>query len=225
MNKLSFVLIILFSFFTFSETRNVTFEGKNFTLTLPDGYCDQTDKTMGLLFLPFLKKSLSNMSGPTMTPIMVFSECGHEFSFVDGNYPFGYVALQKIGYEISQIDLNNIMAEAVTDKSFVDEINKSSTKGNEKTFKDLGMKAKMKGISVEDNGWLYGDENVGIFTMINEGFVDGVVFKERVLTSSTVVGEYQIAVYITNDLDNDTDYEVLTYELAINGEILAENNR
>ena len=69
MNKLSLVLVLLFSFFTFSEARNVTFEGKNFMLTLPDGYCDQTDKALGKVYLKFIENRLSNMSGPQMTPI------------------------------------------------------------------------------------------------------------------------------------------------------------
>jgi len=225
MNKLSLVLILLFSFFTFSEARNVTFEGKNFMLTLPDGYCDQTDKTLGKVYLKFIENNLSNMSGPQMTPILVFTKCGQEFNFTGDNYPLGYVALQNVGFNFSQKETNNLFIEAMKDQSFIDELNKSTTKGMEKTFKDLGMRAKLKGMSLDVTGWLWGDEYVGIISTVNEGFIDGEVVKESVMAAITVVDKYQIAVYITNDQNSDVDYEVLAYELAINGELLAKNNR
>ena len=61
--------------------------------------------------------------------------------------------------------------------------------------------------------------------MVNEGLVDGEVFKEKVMSAFTVVGKYQISLYIANELNSDVDYEVLIYELAINGENLAKKNR
>ena len=111
------------------------------------------------------------------------------------------------------------------DQSFVDDINKQTKKGLEKTFKDLGMRTKFKGISFDDNGWLWGDEYVGILSTNNEGFVAGEVLNEKVMMAVTVVNEFQVALYITNDQNSDVDYEVLTYELAINGERLAKKNR
>ena len=225
MKKISLFLILFISFFSITEEKEVVFQGKKFVITLPDGYCDQTDEIFGQIYLGFLKNNLNNMSGPQMTPVVVFSKCGQEFNFVGTNYPIGYVALQNVGFYLSQIDTNNLYAEAIKDQSFVDDINKQTKKGLEKTFKDLGMRTKFKGISFDDNGWLWGDEYVGILSTNNEGFVAGEVLNEKVMMAVTVVNEFQVALYITNDQNSDVDYEVLTYELAINGERLAKKNR
>ena len=225
MKKISLFLILFISFFSITEEKEVVFQGKKFVITLPDGYCDQTDEIFGQIYLGFLKNNLNNMSGPQMTPVVVFSKCGQEFNFVGTNYPIGYVALQNVGFYLSQIDTNNLFAEAIKDQSFVDDINKQTKKGLEKTFKDLGMRTKFKGISFDDNGWLWGDEYVGILSTNNEGFVAGEVLNEKVMMAVTVVNEFQVALYITNDQNSDVDYEVLTYELAINGERLAKKNR
>ena len=225
MKKISLVLILFISFFSITEEKEVVFQGKKFVITLPDGYCDQTDEIFGQIYLGFLKNNLNNMGGPQMTPVVVFSKCGQEFNFVGTNYPIGYVALQNVGFYLSQIDTNNLFAEAINDQSFVDDINKQTKKGLEKTFKDLGMRTKFKGVSFDDNGWLWGDEYVGILSTNNEGFVAGEVINEKVMMAVTVVNEFQVALYITNDQNSDVDYEVLTYELAINGERLAKKNR
>ena len=80
--------------------------------------------------------------------------------------------------------------------------------GVEETFDDLGIRSKLR-VLMNENVWLWGDEHVGIFSMVNEGFVEGEVFKEKVMTAFTVVDKYQISVYIANELNSDDDFEVL----------------
>ena len=58
MKKISLVLILFISFFSITEDREVVFEGKKFVITLPVGYCDQTDELMGQLYLPQIKQNL-----------------------------------------------------------------------------------------------------------------------------------------------------------------------
>tara|TARA_A100001388_G_C28742528_1_gene487646 strand:- start:638 stop:1315 length:678 start_codon:yes stop_codon:yes gene_type:complete len=225
MKKISLVLILFISFFSITEEKEVVFEGKKFVITLPEGYCDQTGELMGQIFLPYIKQNIANTGNTAITPLMIFSKCDHEFSFGASNHPWGWVTLQKDVVAWPQKELNNFMAAAVTEQSFIDEINKETTKGVEKTFRDMGVRSKIKGITSDNNGWHWGDEYVGIFSMVNEGLVDGEVLKERVLGAFTVVGKYQIGLYIANELNSDDDFEVLIYELAINGERLAKNNR
>ena len=225
MKKISLVLILFISFFSITEDREVIFEGKKFVITLPEGYCDQTDELMGRLYLPMIKQNLVNVGNLDITPVMVFSSCDHEFNFLGSNYPLGWITLASNSMRWSQKELNLFMANAVVEQSFIDEVNKETSKGLEKSFKDMGIRSKIKGSTANDNGWHWGDEYVGIFSMVNEGLVDGEVFKEKVMSAFTVVGEDQISVHITNELNSDVDYEVLTYELAINGENLAKRNR
>ena len=61
MKKISLVLILFISFFSITEDREVIFEGKKFVLTLPNGYCDQTEELMGQIFLPYIKKWLIDL--------------------------------------------------------------------------------------------------------------------------------------------------------------------
>ena len=225
MKKISLVLILFISFFSITEDREVVFEGKKFVITLPVGYCDQTDELMGRLLLPQIKQNLVNIGETDITPVMAFSSCDHEFNFFGNNYPLGWITLQSDGMRWSQKELNLFMADAVVEQSFIDEVNKVTSKGLEKSFEDMGLRSKIKGSTANDNGWHWGDEYVGIFSMVNEGLVDGEDFKEKVMSAFTVVGKYQISLYIANELNSDVDYEVLIYELAINGENLAKKNR
>ena len=225
MKKISLVLILFFSFFFFAEEREVVFEGKKFVITFPDGYCDQTDTIYGSILLPIMKQNAINMGEDPVLPLIIFSKCGQNFNFGGANHPLGWVAIQNFGFVLSQEEANNFMEELLRDESFIDEVNQVSKKGNEKTFRDLGIKAKIKGISTDRNGWLWGDENVGIFLMFNEGLIEDKVNKERVLGALTMADEYQIGLYISDDQNGDVDFEVLTYELAINGERLAKKNR
>ena len=224
MKKISLFLILFISFFSITEDREVVFEGKKFVITLPEGYCDQTDELMGRLYLPQIKQNLVNIGETDITPVMTFSSCDHEFNFLGTNYPLGWITLQRDG-KWSQNELNLFMANAVVEQSFIDEVNKVTSKGLEKSFKDMGVRSKFKGSTANDNGWHWGDEYVGIFSMVNEGLVDGEVIKERGMSAFTIVGKYQISLYISNELNSDVDYEVLIYELAINGENLAKRNR
>ena len=224
MKKISLVLILFISFFSITEEKEVVFGGKKFVLTLPNGYCDQTEELMGQIYLPFIKQNVAN-TGLPMEPKMIFSKCNKEFSFVGSNYPLGWIILQNNDFNFSQKELNNFMANAVTEQLYVDEVNKIAKGGVEETFDDLGIRSKLKGSNANENVWLWGDEHVGIFSMVSEGFVEGEVFKEKVMTAFTVVDKYQISVYIANELNSDDDFEVLIYELAINGERLAKKNR
>ena len=75
MKKISLVLILFISFFSITEDREVVFEGKKFVITLPVGYCDQTDELMGQLYLPQIKQNLVNIGETDITPVMAFSSC------------------------------------------------------------------------------------------------------------------------------------------------------
>ena len=224
MKKISLFLILFISFFSITQEKEVVFQGKKFVITLPDGYCDQTNETLGQFYLSAIKRNLSNIGGPKMTPLMAFAKCGQEFNFVD-NYPLGWVGIQNLGYSFSQEEINDMYAETMADQTFLNEINKITKKGIEKSFEDLGIRSKFKGMSWDANGLLWGDKYVGITSTVNEGFAGGEVIKEKVMMAVTIVNEFQVALYITNDQNSDVNYEVLTYELAINGERLAKKNR
>ena len=84
MKKISLFLILFISFFSITEDREVVFEGKKFVITLPVGYCDQTDELMGRLYLPQIKQNAN--TGLPIEPKMVFSKCNKEFSFVGSNH-------------------------------------------------------------------------------------------------------------------------------------------
>ena len=187
---------------------NIKYLGVEVAYPLPRGFCDITEELLGIMLKGFLDK----IDDPTIPKAqIIISTC--DSGKRQGAYPWGWIGLQK-DQPMPQSTYNKFVEGLLNDEKIYGSLTKKMDELSSEAFADTFGMAVDANMGKQKVVWADDD---GITLIMNgESVVDGVLVKEVILSSSSVVGGTYFHTYIYNAIDGDISGKDIAVELINN---------
>ena len=188
---ITFVLSIYPAIVFADNVERVLFEGSELLYPLPQGFCNVTEDLQGII----LKEVLDKQQNP-MLPVaqLIIAPCQPNAS--NPAYPWGWIGLMKDNSRLTQETLNKMMAKLLANEDLLDKILKQTHKKSSEAIDELfGVETTL---GDNEQRIIWADEDSILLIGSMSGQLDGTMFKEVYVSSTTVIDNLYVYTFLYN---------------------------
>jgi len=173
------------------NVERILFSGSELLYPLPKGFCNVTESIQGII----LKDIIDKQKNP-MVPVaqLIISPC--EPNITNPGYPWGWIGVIKNPSRLRQETLNKMTVKLLTDEDLVEKVLKQLEDKNTEVVKEFyGVDTK---IDSNEQRVIWADKDSILLVGNRAGQVDGTAIKEVFVSSTTVIDDLFIYIFIYN---------------------------
>ena len=193
---------------------------RSYFLPFPDGFCDATESVFGIVTLSMLKKLYAKNTA-IGKPKVIFRPCNAK---EEKTFPWGFAgSFPKYKFINNQKSLNKFRRRLFEDGKLTKDIARKYVNKNKDFMQTYGFELGVSELGKPSIIW--DDDNLSITKLITKARLNGLPYRELMITATTVINGRMINLVTYDEVGNFLNPKAYILDLAKNAARFKSMNR